>query len=292
MNRKEDLEFKKWKKSHKLDESSFLDGEEEPVQTVDKTPSEEKPSEEEADISLEEPAEDIDISEEPSEEEGEKDDSLEIDDTAAEETSDDKGSTEDFAGDDTDKEDDGTKDESGSMTELKDILSTLTTAVQSLTDKIDNISNKEEEAPAESEPAAEPAAEDTGDTESFDDFAAEEGGEEGGESAEGGEEGSSEGGEEGGEGSSEGGEEGGESTEEAPAEEEDDTPDDTTKSEAWNKFHKKGKILSEKSDYLVGKLLNSRYDMLEEPIMTIVRAKIRQKIEAEKQAIKAEALKK
>lgn len=60
------------------------------------------------------------------------------------------------------------------MTELKDILSTLTTAVQSLTDKIDNISNKEEEAPAESEPAAEPAAEDTGDTESFDDFAAEE----------------------------------------------------------------------------------------------------------------------
>jgi hypothetical protein len=81
--------------------------------------------------------------------------------------------------------------------------------------------------------------------------------------------------------------------EEAPAaEEEDDTPDDTTKSEAWNKFHKKGKILSEKSDYLVGKLLNSRYDMLEEPIMTIVRAKIRQKIEAEKQAIKAEALKK
>lgn len=44
MNRKEDLEFKKWKKSHKLDESSFLDGEEEPVQTVDKTPSEEKPS--------------------------------------------------------------------------------------------------------------------------------------------------------------------------------------------------------------------------------------------------------
>ena len=176
---------------------------------------------------------------------------------------------------------------------MKDSLATLTTAIQTLTDQVDNL-GKEAEAASDEGGEAESTEDFGGEAEggeeaSEDDFdfggeeggeESSEGGEEGGESSEGGEE-SSEGGEEGGE-SSEGGEEGGSEEEE---------PDDETKSEAWNKFAKKGKYLNEKSDYLVGKLVNSRYDLLEEPIMTIVRAKIRQKIEAEKKAIKLEAMK-
>lgn len=297
MNIKEDIEFKKWKKSRKLNESSFLDGEEEQSQTVDSTPSEEtqkdKEKSDDTDISLEEPSEDLDISEEPEEEGGEEEESLDFSDE--EEDSDNE---EDFKGGEEDKEDDGVSEENEINNELKDILATLTTAIQTLTDKVDNLGKE-----------AEAAGDEGGEAESTEDFGGEaEGGEEaneddfdfggdegGEESSEGGEKGGEEGGEsseKGGEESSEGGEEGGESSEggeEGGSEEEE--PDDETKSEAWNKFAKKGKYLNEKSDYLVGKLVNSRYDLLEEPIMTIVRAKIRQKIEAEKKAIKLEAMK-
>ena len=84
-----------------------------------------------------------------------------------------------------------------------------------------------------------------------------------------------------------GGNEGGEES----SGEEEEAPADETKSEAFNKFSKKGQYLSEKSDYIIGKLWNSRYDLLEEGIMTAVRAKIRQKIEAAKKQIKLEAAK-
>ena len=292
MTNKEDLEFKKWKKNHKLDEASFLDGEEEPTQTVDETPAE--TPKEEKEETLDRPVEDIDISEEPDGNGDDVDNSLEIDDSEEVSTEDNKENLNDFDGEGESKEDDGVKEESETTSELKDILSTLTTAIQALTDKVDNLSKPEETSTDTIETGStESTGEGEGETESFDDFDAGDTAEAEG-STEGGE-GSSEGGEgssEGGEGSSEGGEGSSEGGESAPAEEEDDTPNDETKSEAWNKFNKKGKILSEKSDYLVGKLVNSRYDLLEEPIMTIIRAKIRQKIEAEKQAIKNEAMKK
>lgn len=299
MTNKEDLEFKKWKKNHKLDEASFLDGEEEPTQTVDETPAE--TPKEEKEETLDRPVEDIDISEEPDGNGDDVDNSLEIDDSEEVSTEDNKENLNDFDGEGESKEDDGVKEESETTSELKDILSTLTTAIQALTDKVDNLSKPEETSTDTIETGStESTGEGEGETESFDDFdagdtAEAEGSTEGGEGSSEGGEGSSEGGEgssEGGEGSSEGGEGSSEGGESAPAEEEDDTPNDETKSEAWNKFNKKGKILSEKSDYLVGKLVNSRYDLLEEPIMTIIRAKIRQKIEAEKQAIKNEAMKK
>ena len=134
----------------------------------------------------------------------------------------------------------------------------------------------------------------------MDDFGGEEGSseegssEEGGESSEGGESGegeSSEGSssEEGGEGSSEGESEGGEESSEG--EEEEEAPADETKSEAYNFYARKGQPLNEKSDYLMGKIINSRYDLLESDILTAVKAKIRQKIEAAKKQIKLEAAK-
>ena len=145
-----------------------------------------------------------------------------------------------------------------------------------------------EEAPAEGGEAAE-STDDFGGEEGGDDFGSEEGAddfdggdtgsEEGGESSEGNEESSSEGESSKGGESSEGGEESNE--EEAPA--------DETKSEAFNKFSRKGQYLNEKSDYIIGKLWNSRYDLLEEGIMTAVRAKIRQKIEAAKKQIREAA---
>ena len=68
MKNKEDIQFKNWKKSRKLNEG-FLDGEEEqPVTTDDSIGQEEETKkEEETDASVEEPSDDVDISEEPSE---------------------------------------------------------------------------------------------------------------------------------------------------------------------------------------------------------------------------------
>jgi hypothetical protein len=69
MKNREDIQFKKWKKDHKLNEG-FLDGEEEKPVTADDTTGQEETKEEnneEVDASVEEPSDDIDISEEPSE---------------------------------------------------------------------------------------------------------------------------------------------------------------------------------------------------------------------------------
>ena len=88
--------------------------------------------------------------------------------------------------------------------------------------------------------------------------------------------------------SEEGGEEGGEETSEESSEE----TTDETKSEAYNHFHKKGGILAENSGYLISYLNEGRFDKLEEKIMAVVHAKIRQKIDAAKTKLKTEAFNK
>ncbi len=278
----EQKKFEEWKRRHgKLDEG-FLDGNDD-LETAD-VPSEDAATEEEKDLSEEPSEDDADGGDEQPET-----DSTEGD-APAEEGGDNSGENlDDFGegeGEAETQTDDGVEKEAEDTTELKDVLTTLTTAVQALTDKIDTMNAETgdeggEEAPAEG-----------GDETAMDDFGSEEGGEEAPaeETSEGGDEGgegegeSTEGGEsEGGEGeSSEGGE--GESSEEAPA--------DETKSENFNFYHKKGQPLDEDSDYIIGKLYEDRFDKLEPFIMSALKMKIRNHIEEYKKQVRMDAISK
>lgn len=285
----EQKKFEEWKRRHgKLDEG-FLDGNDD-LETAD-VPSEDAASEEEKDLS-----------EEPSEDDAEGgDEQPETDstegDAPAEEGGDNSGENlDDFGegeGEAETQTDDGVEKEAEDTTELKDVLTTLTTAVQALTDKIDTMNAETgdeggEEAPAEGDDAA------------MDDFGSEEGGEEApaDETSEGGDEGgegegeSTEGGEsEGGEGeSSEGGE--GESTEGGEGESSEEAPADETKSENFNFYHKKGQPLDEDSDYIIGKLYEDRFDKLEPFILSALKMKIRNHIEEYKKQVRMDAISK
>lgn len=284
----EQKKFEEWKRRHgKLDEG-FLDGNDD-LETAD-VPSEDAASEEEKDLS-----------EEPSEDDAEGgDEQPETDSTEgeapAEEGGDNSGENlDDFGegeGEAETQTDDGVEKEAEDTTELKDVLTTLTTAVQALTDKIDTMNAETgdeggEEAPAEG-----------GDDAAMDDFGSEEGGEEAPaeEAPEGGEEGgegeSTEGGEsEGGEGeSSEDGE--GESTEGGEGESSEEAPADETKSENFNFYHKKGQPLDEDSDYIIGKLYEDRFDKLEPFILSALKMKIRNHIEEYKKQVRMDAISK
>ena len=283
----EQKKFEEWKRRHGELDEVFLDGNDD-LETAD-VPSENVASEEEKDLS-EEPSED-DVEgggEQP------ETDSTEVD-APAEEGGDNSGENMDDFGEGEDETetqtDDGVEKEAEDTTELKDVLTTLTTAVQALTDKIDTMNAETgdeggEEAPAE------------GGEEANDDFGSEEGGEEAPaeEAPEGGDEGgegkSTEGGEsEGGEGEGSEGDEGeskeggeGESSEEAPA--------DETKSENFNFYHKKGQPLDEDSDYIIGKLYEDRFDKLEPFIFSALKMKIRNHIEEYKKQVRMDAISK
>lgn len=269
----EQKKFEEWKRRHgKLDEG-FLDGNDD-LETAD-VPSEDAAAEEEKDLS-EEPSED-DV--EGGDEQPETDSVEEGGDNSVE-------NLDDFGegkGEAKTQTDDGVKKEAENTTELKDVLTTLTTAVQTLTDKIDTMNAETGEEGGEEAPAE-------GDDETaMDDFGSEEGGEEApadetSEEGEGGEGESTEGGEsEGDEGeSSEGGE--GETSEEAPA--------DETKSENFNFYHKKGQPLDEDSDYIIGKLYEDRFDKLEPFILSALKMKIRNHIEEYKKQVRIDAISK
>ena len=186
--------------------------------------------------------------------------------------------------------DDGVEKEAEDTTELKDVLTTLTTAVQALTDKIDTMNAETGEEGGEEAPAED------GD-DANDDFDSEEGGEEAPaeeapEGKEGGEGESTEGGEsEGGEGEgSEGGE--GESKEGGEGESSEEAPADETKSENFNFYHKKGQPLDEDSDYIIGKLYEDRFDKLEPFIFSALKMKIRNHIEEYKKQVRMDAISK
>jgi len=252
--KKRDIDFEQWKKQ-KLYEG-FLDGEEEkPATSDDAAPAEETSEEEttEEAPAEEEPApEDTDVSEEGGDEEATEDDGLD----------------DDFEGET--KEETGVEDgDDSQINELKDAIATLTAQIQTLTDQMKKeTGDGGEEGEGGEEAPAEETTEETAEPEE---------GEEGGEGEESSEETSEEGGEEGGEETSE------ESSEETT---------DETKSEAYNHFHKKGGILAENSGYLISYLNEGRFDKLEEKIMAVVHAKIRQKIDAAKTKLKTEAFNK
>lgn len=287
----EQKKFEEWKKRHgKLDEG-FLDGNDD-LETAD-VPSEDVSSKEEKDLSEEPSEDDVEGGDEQPETDSTEGDAPEEGD-ASEEGGDNSGENmDDFGegeGESETQTDDGVEKEAEDTTELKDVLTTLTTAVQALTDKIDTMNAETgdeggEEAPAE------------GGEEANDDFGSEEGGEEAPaeeapEGEEGGEGESTEGGEsEGGEGESSEGDEGeskeggeGESSEEAPA--------DETKSENFNFYHKKGQPLDEDSDYIIGKLYEDRFDKLEPFIFSALKMKIRNHIEEYKKQVRMDAISK
>ena len=283
----EQKKFEEWKRRHGELDEVFLDGNDD-LETAD-VPSENVASEEEKDLSEEPSEDDVEGGDEQPET-----DSTEVD-APAEEGGDNSGENMDDFGEGEDETetqtDDGVEKEAEDTTELKDVLTTLTTAVQALTDKIDTMNAETgdeggEEAPAE------------GGEEANDDFGSEEGGEEAPaeEAPEGGDEGgegkSTEGGEsEGGEGEGSEGDEGeskeggeGESSEEAPA--------DETKSENFNFYHKKGQPLDEDSDYIIGKLYEDRFDKLEPFIFSALKMKIRNHIEEYKKQVRMDAISK
>lgn len=283
----EQKKFEEWKRRHGKLNEGFLDGNDD-LETAD-IPSEDTTSEEEKDLS-EEPTEGDET--EGGDEQPETDSAE--GDAPAEEGGDNSGENlDDFGeveGEAETQTDDGVEKEAEDTTELKDVLTTLTTAVQALTDKIDTMNAETgdeggEEAPVEG-----------GDDAAMDDFGSEEGGEEApaeeapaeGEGNEGEGESTEEGGEgessEGGEGESSEGGEGGENTEEAPA--------DETKSENFNFYHKKGQPLDEDSDYIIGKLYEDRFDKLEPFIMSALKMKIRNHIEEYKKQVRMDAISK
>lgn len=223
---------------------------------------EEKPvaAEDEA-PAAEEPAEEAPAEEAPAEEKAPED--TDISEEGGEETTEDDGLDDDFEGE-TENETGVEDGDEGQMNELKDAIATLTTQLQTLTDQLKKTNGEDvggEEAPAEGESET---TEETAEPEEGTEETTEEGGEE--TSEEGGEETSEE------------------TSEEAPA--------DETKSEAYNKYCKKGGILAENSGYLISYLNEGRYDKLEDKIMAVVNAKIRQRIDAAKTKLKTEAFNK
>lgn len=233
-------------------DEGFLDGEEEKPVAAE----DEAPA-------AEEPAEEAPAEEAPAEEKAPED--TDVSEEGGEETTEDDGLDDDFEGET--KEETGVEDgDEGQMNELKDAIATLTAQLQTLTDQLKKTNGEDvggEEAPAEGEGESE-TTEETAEPEEGTEETTEEGGEE--TSEEGGEETSEE------------------TSEEAPA--------DETKSEAYNKYCKKGGILAENSGYLISYLNEGRYDKLEDKIMAVVNAKIRQRIDAAKTKLKTEAFNK
>lgn len=233
-------------------DEGFLDGEEEKPVAAE----DEAPD-------AEEPAAEAPAEEATAEEKAPED--TDISEEGGEETTEDDGLDDDFEGET--KEETGVEDgDEGQMNELKDAIATLTTQLQTLTDQLKKTNGEDvggEEAPAEGEGESE-TTEETAEPEEGAEETTEEGGEE--TSEEGGEETSEE------------------TSEEAPA--------DETKSEAYNKYCKKGGILAENSGYLISYLNEGRYDKLEDKIMAVVNAKIRQRIDAAKTKLKTEAFNK
>ena len=194
--------------------------------------------------------------------------------------------------DDTDPAEDG-EEETGVETGVEgeeetakdtlDAIQTLTTAVQELSQKIDDMntaSQEPAEEPIEAEPALEEPAEDEGDEETSSEETSEEG-----ES----EESSSE------ESSEEGGEESGTEDEDFAgsddSSEESSEEEETTSESLIKSFTEPGKALNEDSPYLIGKIYHNRFDKLEPIIMGIVKAKLRNRIDGARTEFRAQSFK-
>mgnify|MGYP003290540971 CR=1 FL=1 len=258
MKNREEANFKQWKR-RKLYEG-FLDGEDEKPVTAEESAPEETKEEQPADDDANLVADEEQPAEETSDEKSEGD----ISDEADEGEPEDDGLDDDFEGENTEETGvEGT--DNAEITELKDAIATLTTQIQTLTDqmvKANGGDETSEETPSEENGDELAPEEETSDTETSEE-----------ESSEKSEEESSE----------------GDSEESSETEEE---PKDDTKSEAYNYYCKKGNILSENSGYMISILNEGRFDKLEDNIMAVVKAKIRQRIENAKSKLRTDAFNK
>ena len=260
MKNREEAQFAQWKKARLME--GFLDGEEQKPASSEEVAAEEETKDTEnteGEAKSEEPAEGKPA--ETSEED------TDISDEGGEAANEDDGLDDDFEGETA--EETGTTSGDPEVAELKDAIATLTTQIQALTDQMMKANGEDTGEKAEGDEA--PAEENT---EEVPEENSEESSEENTEEAPA---------------------EGEEKTEEAPAEGEENTeeaPADETKSEAYNFYCRKGKILSENSGYMISVLNEGRYDKLEENIMAVVKAKIRQRIEAAKTKLRTEAFNK
>lgn len=169
---------------------------------------------------------------------------------------------------------------------LKDVINGLAVTVQKLTDKVDNMAApKAEEAPAEGgEGASEEAPADLDlNLDSSADAGQDEQPDEGGEGGEQAAEPNTE------DKPAEGGEGGEQSSEESQGQDE-SAPGDEQKTEAYRMNKKSGKLLNSNSGSIIGIVESGKLYKLDEQLMTVVKAKIRQRIEEAKKTLKAELL--
>jgi hypothetical protein len=239
----------------------FLDGEEELTKTAEEvTP--ELPPEDDPDnvVSTDDNDPDVDPAEEPSADDAVPEDRGE-EETGIEETGVEGG------------EEETAKD-------TLDAIQTLTTAVQELTQKIDdmNAAQQPTEETIEAEPSLEePPADDDGFAEEDDEETSSE-------------ETSEEGGSE--EGSEEGGEESDTSEEDYSGSEDGSSEEEGTTSESLIKaFTEPGMALNEDSPYMIGKIYQNRFDKLEPIIMGIVKTKLRNRIDGARTEFRTQAFK-
>ena len=168
---------------------------------------------------------------------------------------------------------------------LKDVINGLAVTVQKLTDKVDNMAApKAEEAPAEGgEQSSEEAPADLDlDLDSSADAGEDEKPAEGGEGGEQASEPNTE------DKPAEGGE-GEQSSEESQGQDE-SAPGDEQKTEAYRMNKKAGKLLNSNSGSIIGIVESGKLYKLDEQLMTVVKAKIRKRIEEAKKTLKAELL--
>lgn len=258
MKNREEAQFAQWKKARLME--GFLDGEEQKPASSEEVAAEEETK----DTSTEGEAKSEETAESKPAETTEED--TDISDEGGEASNEDDGLDDDFEGETA--EETGTTSGDPEVAELKDAIATLTTQIQALTDQMMKANGEDTGEKTEGEEA--PAEENTEETSTEE--VPEESSEENTEEAPA---------------------EGEEKTEEAPAEENtEEAPADETKSEAYNFYCRKGKILSENSGYMISVLNEGRYDKLEENIMAVVKAKIRQRIEAAKTKLRTEAFNK
>jgi hypothetical protein len=167
---------------------------------------------------------------------------------------------------------------------LKDVINGLAVTVQKLTDKVDNMAApKAEEAPAEGgEGSSEEAP---ADLDLNLDSSADAGQDE--QSAEGSEQSSEPNTED---KPAEGNAEGGEQSSEESQGQDESAPGDEQKTEAYRMNKKAGKLLNSNSGSIIGIVESGKLYKLDEQLMTVVKAKIRQRIEEAKKTLKAELL--
>ena len=169
---------------------------------------------------------------------------------------------------------------------LKDVINGLAVTVQKLTDKVDNMAApKAEEAPAEGgEGGSEEAPADLDlNLDSSADAGQDEQTAEGGEGGEQAAEPNTE------DKPAEGGEGGEQSSEESQGQDE-SAPGDEQKTEAYRMNKKSGKLLNSNSGSIIGIVESGKLYKLDEQLMTVVKAKIRQRIEEAKKTLKSELL--